>query len=92
MIISQIEFMDHDEDFILALQTVRATFEALRIRYFAGGNVASSFHGAMRSTMDVDIVAEVGLGTCPSDPRRRWNTLHIQDRRSASRHRTPKGI
>jgi hypothetical protein len=53
--------MDNDEDLIGALQTVRATFEVLRIRYFVGGSVASSFHGAMRSTMDVDIVAELSL-------------------------------
>jgi hypothetical protein len=53
--------MDNDEDLIVALRIVRAMFEALQIRYFVGGSVASSFHGAMRSTMDVDIVAEVGL-------------------------------
>ena len=31
----------------------------LGIRHYVGGSVASSFHGASRSTMDVDIVADM---------------------------------
>lgn len=53
--------MDNNEDLVNALRTIRATFDALRIQYFVGGSVASSFHGAMRSTMDVDVVAELTL-------------------------------
>lgn len=53
--------MDNSEDLVSAFQTVKATFDALQIRYFIGGSVASSFHGAMRSTMDIDIVAELTL-------------------------------
>lgn len=53
--------MDNTEDLISALQTVWKTFNSLGIRYFIGGSVASSFHGAMRSTMDVDVVADLGL-------------------------------
>jgi hypothetical protein len=53
--------MDNTEDLISSLQTVRKTFDSLGIRYFIGGSVASSFHGAMRSTMDVDVVAELTL-------------------------------
>lgn len=51
--------MDNAEDLVLALKTVKKTFDSLGVRYFIGGSVASSFHGAMRSTMDVDIVAEL---------------------------------
>ena len=51
--------MDSIEDLVSALQAVRATFDSLQIRYFVGGSVASSFHGAMRSTMDVNIVADL---------------------------------
>jgi hypothetical protein len=51
--------MDNTEDLISSLQTVKDTFDQLGIRYFVGGSVASSFHGAMRSTMDVDVVAEL---------------------------------
>ena len=51
--------MDNTEDLINSLQTVKDTFDQLGIRYFVGGSVASSFHGAMRSTMDVDVLAEL---------------------------------
>ena len=51
--------MDSREDLVSALQTVRAIFDALQIQFFVGGSVASSFHGAMRSTMDVDLVADL---------------------------------
>jgi hypothetical protein len=53
--------MDNNEDLVSALQTISATFESLKIRYFVGGSVASSFHGAMRSTMDVDLVADLRM-------------------------------
>lgn len=49
------------EDLISTLQMVQFTFDSLQIKYFIGGSVASSFHGAMRSTMDVDILAELSL-------------------------------
>ena len=29
------------------------------VRFYVGGSVASSFHGASRSTMDIDLVAEL---------------------------------
>jgi len=47
------------DEFIDALSPVVAAFRALRIRYFVGGSVASSFHGAARATMDVDVIAEL---------------------------------
>jgi hypothetical protein len=53
--------MDDNDDLVSALRTIRGTFDALQIRYFVGGSVASSFHGAMRSTMDVDIVADLSM-------------------------------
>jgi len=54
-----------DDDLLNALQTIQETHDSLQIRYFIGGSVASSFHGAMRSTMDVDIVAELSLEQIP---------------------------
>lgn len=57
--------MDKSEDLVSALGTVKTALETLRIRYFVGGSVASSFHGAMRSTMDVDVVAELRLEHVP---------------------------
>ena len=38
---------------------VTQTFERLGIPYAVGGSLASSLHGVMRSTLDVDIVADV---------------------------------
>jgi hypothetical protein len=38
---------------------VTQTLESLGIPYAVGGSLASSLHGVMRSTLDVDIVADV---------------------------------
>ena len=51
--------MVHDDDLVAALGPVASVFDSLGIRYFIGGSVATSFHGASRSTMDVDVVAEL---------------------------------
>ncbi len=48
-----------DDDLVLALSPIDRAFSQLEIRYFVGGSVASSFRGAMRSTMDVDLVADL---------------------------------
>jgi hypothetical protein len=40
---------------------VTQTLERLGIRYAVGGSLASSLHGIMRSTLDVDIVADMHL-------------------------------
>ncbi len=44
----------------VALQVVRV-FEDLGIEYYIGGSLASSAFGIARSTMDVDIAADIGL-------------------------------
>ena len=53
--------MNPADDLAAALDPVCRFFELLGIRYYVGGSVASSYHGAMRSTMDVDLVAELQL-------------------------------
>jgi hypothetical protein len=40
---------------------VTQTLEQLGIIYAVGGSLASSLHGVMRSTLDVDIVADMKL-------------------------------
>jgi len=47
-------------DVIRALEPVVAALEALGIAYRVGGSVASSALGVPRSTLDVDIVCELG--------------------------------
>ena len=51
--------MNQQDDVARALQPVANAFGRLGIRYYVAGSVASSYHGAMRSTMDVDIVADL---------------------------------
>lgn len=51
--------MNDVPDLIAALTPVVAALNQLGLRYYVGGSVASSFHGAARSTMDVDIVCEL---------------------------------
>lgn len=46
-------------DFLPALCLVIDAFEALGIAYHIGGSVASSSHGVFRTTMDIDLVADV---------------------------------
>ncbi len=49
---------DYD-DLVAALSPVSSALNTLGIRHYVGGSVASSFHGASRSTMDVDVVADM---------------------------------
>jgi hypothetical protein len=44
---------------VLALKPVVDLFESLNIVYYIGGSVASSAYGMGRTTMDVDLVADV---------------------------------
>jgi hypothetical protein len=48
-----------DPDLFAALRPVVAALEALGIRYFVGGSVASSAHGLARASLDVDVVADL---------------------------------
>jgi len=54
--------LDELEDLVDALSPVVRGFQRLGIRHYVGGSVASSFHGAVRSTMDVDLVCELAEG------------------------------
>lgn len=54
------------KDLIAALGPVVAAFRDLQISHYVGGSVASSFHGAARSTMDVDLVCEMTAEQIPS--------------------------
>lgn len=51
--------MSDYDDLVSALSPVSAALTRLGIRHYVGGSVASSFHGASRSTMDVDLVADM---------------------------------
>ncbi|MFM8325030.1 MAG: hypothetical protein ACKN9U_09225 [Pirellulaceae bacterium] len=51
--------MTQPDDLIDALEPVVQVFRDLGIQHFIGGSIASSFHGATRSTMDVDLVCDM---------------------------------
>jgi hypothetical protein len=46
-------------DLVAALQPLIAAFDALGVRYYVTGSVASSAHGIARASLDVDVVAEI---------------------------------
>jgi hypothetical protein len=49
-----------DSELISALRPVAEAFDALGVRYYLGGSVASSAHGIARASLDADIVASLG--------------------------------
>jgi len=51
--------MRENPGLIEALEPVARVLQVMGIRFYIGGSVASSFHGAARSTMDVDLVADL---------------------------------
>lgn len=51
--------MSDYDDLVAALSPVSAALTKLGIRHYVAGSVASSLHGASRSTKDVDIVADM---------------------------------
>lgn len=53
--------MTSNQRLMEALEPVARVLQSLDIRFYIGGSVASSFHGAARSTMNVDLVADLSL-------------------------------
>jgi hypothetical protein len=46
-----------ESDLVAALRPIAEAFEALGVRYYLGGSVASSAHGVARASLDADVVA-----------------------------------
>jgi hypothetical protein len=51
--------MSEADDLVAALAPVAAAFRDVGARHYVGGSVASTIHGAIRSTMDVDLVCDL---------------------------------
>ena len=51
--------MSDTDDLIAALAPVASAFQQLGVSFYIGGSVASTYHGAIRSTMDVDLVCDL---------------------------------
>jgi hypothetical protein len=54
--------LDELEELVDAITPVVSALRRLKVRHYVSGSVASSFHGATRSTMDVDLVCELTKG------------------------------
>jgi len=48
-----------ESDLVAALRPVAEALDALGVRYYLGGSVASSAHGIARASLDADVVAEL---------------------------------
>ena len=48
-----------ESDVVAALRPVADALDALGVRYFLGGSIASSAHGIARASLDADVVAEL---------------------------------
>lgn len=55
--------MGDPSELVQALRPVVDELDRLRVRHYVGGSVASSIHGVGRSTLDVDVVAELDEAT-----------------------------
>ena len=53
--------MNEADDLVAALTPVAAAFRQLGVSFYVGGSVASTVHGAIRSTMDVDLVCNLAI-------------------------------
>ena len=48
-----------ESDLVAALRPVADALDALGVRYFVGGSIASSAHGVARASLDADLIAEL---------------------------------
>jgi len=51
--------MSETPGLVEALKPVAKALQSMDVRFYVGGSVASSYHGASRSTLDVDLVADL---------------------------------
>ena len=51
--------MSESPGLVDALEPVAKALRSMDVRFYVGGSVASSYHGASRSTLDVDLVADL---------------------------------
>jgi hypothetical protein len=49
------------DDLVAALAPVSNALRRLGVAHYVGGSIASTFHGAIRSTMDVDLVCDLTI-------------------------------
>ncbi len=69
-------------DLLAALEPVVRALEALGIRYYLGGSVASSSHGVPRTSIDADVIAELRREHLPAFLDRLRGAYYIDEDRA----------
>ncbi len=71
--------LSNQDELVSALAPVARALEELGVRYYVGGSVASSFHGASRSTMDVDVVCELQVSAVSNFIKLVGNDFYVSE-------------
>ena len=69
-------------DLVLALMPVVEALEALGVRHYVGGAVASSAHGVARASLDVDVVADLRDEQVPPFVARLASAYYVDEGRA----------
>jgi hypothetical protein len=82
--------VSEQDDLVAALRPVSQAFQQLGVSFYVGGSVASSFHGASRSTMDVDLVADMTEEAIPQFMNRFGAEFYVSESaiREAIQHKS----
>ena len=73
-----------DQSLLDALAPLVDVFEALGIEYQVGGSLASSVHGAPRSSLDIDVLAALPAEKVSALVERIEDTYYVSKTRAAS--------
>ncbi|MCI0365885.1 MAG: hypothetical protein L0Y44_00085 [Phycisphaerales bacterium] len=79
---------------VVALEPVATALVSLGIRFYIGGSIASSLHGHGRSTLDVDLIADLHMAQVPALVARLEERYYIDEQmvRDAIRSRSSFNI
>lgn len=75
---------------VVALESVAAALHSLKVEFYIGGSIASSVHGNIRSTVDIDLIADLKSEHVPALVARLEEKYYIDDQmvRDAIRSRS----
>jgi len=71
----------NEPDLLVALAPVLDALEALGVRHFVGGSIASSAHGIARASIDADVVAELRTEHCATSVKRLADSYYVSEER-----------
>ncbi len=89
MALEERQIMSIPPTILTAITPVIEVFEQLGVAYYIGGSVASSLHGLPRSTLDVDVIADLRLEHVQPLVARLQDTYYLDEEaiRAAIQHR-----